>query len=79
MATTAFETNTAKPAADAPLVSRIGTAFVNWLVRVGEMSAAARAARYAGKLAELSDEQLATRGLNRDQIVEHAFRHLIHR
>ena len=54
------------------LLATVGIAM-RYLAR---MSAGAQAARYAGELAELTDEQLAARGLTRDGIVAHAFRHL---
>lgn len=49
------------------------------MTRITNLSAAARAARYAGQLAQLSDDELADRGLTRDGIVAHAFRHLTRR
>ena len=70
MANTTFDTHVAAPRTG--LLSRIGAFFV-WL---GETSDGARAARYAGKLAQLSDAELAELGITRDQIVAHAFRNL---
>ena len=48
----------------------------NALVRLGEMSEGARAARHAAALTQLSDTQLRTMGIKREDIVEHAFAHL---
>lgn len=52
--------------------------FGRTLVRIGEASEGARCAREAGRLNELTDAQLKSMGLRRDQIVAHAFRDVIH-
>lgn len=56
------------------------TAITNWvgdlLVRLGEYSEGARAARHAAALSQLSDDKLRAMGINREDIVEHAFAHL---
>ena len=54
------------------ILSRVAAMFT-WMAG---MSAAARAGRHAGELAQLTDAQLAARGLTRDGIVAHAFRDL---
>jgi hypothetical protein len=49
----------------------------DWLFRVGSfiasMSSAVACAREAERLMQMSDEELARRGLSRDGIVQHAF------
>jgi hypothetical protein len=75
MAETTIDTQVA--ARDArSVLSRTGARIGVWFARIARMSEVARAARHAGELARLSDEQLAARGLTRDGIVAHAFRHL---
>ena len=78
MATTAIDTYLAAPGSRS-LLLRVTKKTGSVLRRIGELSEGARAARHAGRLTELSDEQLAARGIARDQIVAHAFRHLMHR
>ncbi|MEM1160216.1 MAG: hypothetical protein AAGJ28_04730 [Pseudomonadota bacterium] len=73
MADTAFQPRTQA----GQWLGAIANVLGNGLVQLGELSAGARAARYAGNLAKLSDEELAARGLKRDQIVEHAFGDLV--
>lgn len=75
MANTAIDTYLAAPGSRS-LFSRAATWIGAGLHLVGELSAAARAARHAARLTELSDEHLAALGIARDQIVAHAFRHL---
>ena len=67
--------NTHIPARQSGILSRLAALFV-WL---GETSDGARAARYAGRLAQMSDEELSKLGIKRDEIVAHAFRNLIWR
>ena len=55
----------------------IGDRVANFLVWLGDMSSGAKAANHAARLAGLSDAQLAEMGLKRENIVEHAFGHLI--
>lgn len=47
--------------------------LVDWLVRMGEMSPGARAARAYAALNALSDAELAKRGLNRADLLDHCF------
>ena len=51
----------------------IGEAFLNWLGRVGERSAAGRAAANFQQLNALSDEQLAELGLTRAELATRCF------
>ena len=74
MASAAFQTGTA---ATRSHFARAVDGLVDWMTRIGELSAGARAALRAGELAQLTDAQLAARGLKRDEIVEHAFRDLM--
>ncbi len=76
MAMTTFDNHTAATAEQDTFWMRLQDVVGNWMVRIGNMSAGAQAARHAGYLASLTDEQLAQRGLTRDQIVAFAFRNL---
>lgn len=55
----------------------IGTRFLDWLVRVGERSPGAHAARAYARLNALSDDQLAALGLKREDLLAHCFRHVV--
>lgn len=74
MAVTTFE--------QSPKTETAAERFADWLgglmMRMADASAGARAAREAGRLSQLSDQELARLGIARDRIVEHAFRGLIH-
>lgn len=58
---------------------RVGDAVWAFLRRIPEYTEGAKAARHAGYLATLSDDELAKLGLKREAIVAHAFRHLTYR
>ena len=60
-----------------PIIDTVAARFGNFLVWLGDMSAGAKAAKHAAALSRMSDEQLASRGLKREEIVEHAFEHLV--
>ena len=66
------KTNTRNPAL--PLFAGLGARLKAVLVAIGEASRPARCAREAEALSQLSDPELAHRGLTRDGIVRHAFR-----
>lgn len=51
----------------------LGARIMDWLVRVGEMSSGARAAKHYAALNALSDLELAKRGLRRDDLLDHCF------
>ncbi|MEM7270069.1 MAG: DUF1127 domain-containing protein [Pseudomonadota bacterium] len=54
--------------AGAPLLAGLGARLSDWFVRLGECSTMARRAREAEALFDLSDEELAKRGLRREEI-----------
>ena len=56
------------------LLQRIGAGFVNWLEAVMDNSQANRCRLEAERLEALSDAQLAEIGLDRADIMMHAFR-----
>lgn len=64
------------PAAPAAATRGLGERFIDMLVRMGERSSGARAARTYAYLNSLSDEELARRGLTREGLLDHCFRHL---
>jgi hypothetical protein len=55
------------------LSSRFGDRLMALMGFIGERSAAAACARQAEALFKLSDEDLAKRGLRRDEVIQHAF------
>lgn len=57
----------------------IGDRLLRILVAIGERSGPARAARKAERLFALSEAELATLGLRREDVVEHAFKHYLMR
>lgn len=52
----------------------LGDRLLRLLVRIGEASGPGQRARYANRLFEMSDADLAQRGLTRDGVIRHAFR-----
>ena len=61
---------------DAGVVSErkpLGERLMDWMVRVGEMSAAGRAAQRYAKLNALSDLELAKRGMKREELLDLCF------
>lgn len=54
-----------------PLLTRIAEGFAGWIDRYAENHPQMRGVR---ALQAMSDEQLAARGLTRDEIVTHVFR-----
>lgn len=71
MATATLRTST--PATKTIHADTLGTRFMDWLVRVGEQSSGARAARAYAALNALSDAELAARGLNRGDLFDRCF------
>lgn len=63
-----------RPRAIGAFFQKILSRFGRYCERLVELSSAARASREAALLWELSDDELAKRGLTRDRIVEYAFR-----
>ena len=66
-------TNGAVESVQGGLWARLGDALYRMTMRGYQASPAYRAARLAMELNELSDEELAARGLRRSEIVQHAF------
>lgn len=60
-------------------LARVADRFGTFLVRLGEASEGAAAAREAARLSALGDDELARLGIERKNIVEHTFRHLANR
>jgi hypothetical protein len=58
-----------------PLFAGLGARLKSVLAAIAGASQLAKCAREAEVLARLSDAELARRGLTRDRIIEHAFRH----
>jgi hypothetical protein len=56
----------------------IGARFMSGVKAISNASRGARCLREAERLSRLSDDELARRGLKRDQIVQHAFRSYLH-
>jgi hypothetical protein len=63
---------------DRSLFAAFRDAFLGFIEVMGSASHAAACAREADRLFELSDEELARRGLTRDKVVHHAFRSYLH-
>ena len=55
---------------------RLANSGLELLVRIGERSAGARAAEAFRQLYAMTDEELAERGLTRDQLTYYCFGHL---
>ena len=55
------------------LISRLGDFFVNWFEVVGKEKSREKEFEY---FASLTDEQLAAKGLSRNEIARHVFRDL---
>jgi hypothetical protein len=51
----------------------LGERFIQWLGRVGERSGMARRAETFARLNALSDDELAARGLYREELLVHCF------
>ena len=69
------QTNTQNPTL--PLFAGLGARLKAVLAAIADASQAAKCVREAEALARLSDAELARRGLTRDRVVEHAFRHYL--
>jgi hypothetical protein len=59
------------------LFSGIGASVLDAFVALGRRSPAARCAEEAERLFALSDAELARKGLTRDRVIHHAFRHYL--
>jgi hypothetical protein len=57
---------------------RVGAFLRGVAETIGDASHVARCANEAERLFEMSDAELARRGLKRDQIIQHAFRSYLH-
>lgn len=66
-------TNTASPALANGVFAKIGHALYSMTMQGYRTSQAYKAARIATELSQMTDEQLAARGLRRENIVQHAF------
>jgi hypothetical protein len=60
-----------------PLLAGLGARLKAVLAAIADASQAAKCAREAEHLLQLSDSELARRGLTRDRVVHHAFRHYL--
>ena len=60
-----------------PLFAGLGSRLKAVLAAIADASQVARCAREVEHLSRLSDAELARRGLTRDRIVQHAFRHYL--
>jgi hypothetical protein len=60
-----------------PLLAGLGARLKAVFAAIAGASQVAKCAREVEALARLSDAELARRGLTRDRIVEHAFRHYL--
>ena len=58
-----------------PLFAGLGARLMAVLAAIADASQAAKSVREVEHLSRLSDAELARRGLTRDRIVYHAFRH----
>jgi hypothetical protein len=67
-------TSTARSGPIRSVLAGLGAGLERWMEAAASYSMAARCARHAEHLLSLSDEELARRGLTRDQILHHAFR-----
>lgn len=65
-------TNSLPVASANDVLARIGKALLRVSMRSHRSSQAFKAARYASQLSQLSDEELAARGLKRHEVVQHA-------
>lgn len=66
-------TNNASAAHASGILERIGDALFRMTMRSYRTSQAYKAARYATQLSQMTDEELAARGLKRHEVVQHAF------
>lgn len=66
-------TNTTPAAFANGLFARVGQALYTMTMQGYRTSQAFKAARYASELSQMTDEQLAARGLKRHELVQHAF------
>ncbi len=66
-------TNTAPVAFANGVFARLGHALYEMATQGYRTSQAFKAARYASELSQMTDEQLAARGLKRHEVVPHAF------
>ncbi|MEM7056746.1 MAG: hypothetical protein AAF557_04100 [Pseudomonadota bacterium] len=72
----AVTTENLAPTAETSIFGALSNWIGNLMVWLGDMSSGAKAAKHAAELSKLTDDQLAARGLKREDIVEHAFGHL---
>ncbi len=61
-----------------PIFPGLAAGFARMYRAMVASSQGARGLAHARKLDALTDEQLAAKGLRRDQIVRHSFQHLMH-
>jgi hypothetical protein len=70
-------TQTDQPHPRLSLLAGLGARLKAVLAAIADASQAARCVREAEHLLQLSDSELARRGLTRDRVVSHAFRHYL--
>lgn len=55
------------------IASDVGNAILDWLTKMGQKSPYADAAREYNRLNAMSDEELASKNLKRDQLLDRCF------